>query len=371
MAEAGSLGSVLTIDLHAVAANYRMLKARAASAECGAVVKSDGYGLGLAAVARALAAAGCRTFFITNVEEGIALRQALADRAPKARIFVLSGPALGAEDLIDAHDLMPVLSTIEQIDLWAAHGRARGARPAAIKIDTGMTRLGLAVSDVETVLASPDRLDGITLELVMSHLACADEPNNPMNATQRATFEAARARFPEAPASLANSAGILLGPGYHFDLVRPGAALYGISTVQGRPNTMTPVVALEGKILQLRHVDSETPVGYGATRRVPGGRLLATVAVGYGDGYPRALGNRGAGYVDNIRVPIVGRVSMDLVTFDVTDVPESRLRANGFIDLIGPQYGIDDLAADADTIGYEILTRLGRRFHRVHVGGDG
>ena len=334
------------------------------------MVKSDGYGLGLPPVARALAAAGCRTFFITNLDEGVTLRQALADRAPTARIFVLSGPASGAESLFDAHDLIPVLSTVEQIDLWAVHGRAGGDRPAAIKIDTGMSRLGLTASDVDAVAASPDRLDGITLELVMSHLACADQPDNPLNAAQLAAFEAARARFPAAPASLANSAGILLGPGYHFDLVRPGAALYGVATVLGRPNAMAPVVGLQGKILQLRRVDSETPVGYGATRRVPAGRLLATVAVGYGDGYPRALGNRGAGYVDNFRVPIVGRVSMDLVTFDVTEVPESRLHANGFIDLIGPHYGIDDLAADADTIGYEILTRLGRRFRRVHVGGD-
>ncbi len=363
------------IDLHAVAANYRTLKMHATPAECGAVVKSNGYGLGLAPVARALSAAGCESFFITNIEEGVALRQLLADRAPAARIFVLSGPVPGTEGSIDAYDLMPVLSTIDQIDLWAAHGRAHGrahgARPAAIKVDTGMTRLGLTTSDIDTLAAAPDRLDGIALELVMSHLACADEPGNPLNAAQLAAFESARAKLPAAPASLANSAGIMLGPDYHFDLVRPGAALYGVSTVQDRPNTMVPVVSLRGKILQLRHVDSETPVGYGATRRIPAGRLLATVAVGYGDGYPRALGNRAVGYVDNIRVPIVGRVSMDLVTFDVTDVPESRLRADGSIDLIGPGYGVDDLAADADTIGYEILTRLGPRFRRVHVGGDG
>ncbi len=361
---------MLTIDLDAVAANYRTLKASAPGAECGAVVKADGYGLGLAVVAGALAAAGCRTFFITNVEEGVALREALRARHPRPRIFVLAGPGQGAEGVIAAHDLIPVLSTIEQIDHWAAHGRARGARPAAIKIDTGMTRLGLAASDVEALAAAPDRLDGITLELVMSHLACADEPDNPMNAAQLAAFAAARARLPATPASLANSAGIRLGPDYHFDLVRPGAALYGVATVQGRANAMAPVVGIRAKILQLRHVDTETAVGYGATRRIPGGRVLATVGVGYGDGYPRTLGNRGAGYIDNVRVPIVGRVSMDLVTFDVTDVPRDRLRAHDFVDLVGPRYGIDDLAADAGTIGYEILTRLGRRLRRVHVGGE-
>ena len=362
--------SVLTIDLHAIIANYRSLKLHTAQAECGAVVKSNGYGLGLAHVAQALLTAGCRTFFITNTEEGIALRQALAEHEPTVRIFVLSGPAQGAEDLIDAHNLIPVLSTIDQIDQWAAHGRAHGARPAAIKIDTGMTRLGLTTSDLNTLEIEPNRLDGITLMLLMSHLACADEPGNSWNIAQLSAFKLAHAKFPATPASLANSAGIMLGPEYQFDLVRPGAALYGISTVQGRTNTMTPVVTLEGKILQLRHVDRETSVGYGATHRVPAGRLIATVAVGYGDGYPRSLSNRGAGFVDNIRVPIVGRVSMDLVTFDVTDVPESRLRAKGFIDLIGPHYSIDDLAADADTIGYEILTRLGRRFRRIHIGGD-
>jgi alanine racemase len=238
---------VLTIDLDAVAANYRTLAARAAGAECGAVVKSDGYGLGVAPIARALAAAGCATFFITDVAEGVALRRILADRAPASRIFVLAGPGHGAEGLIDAHDLIPVLSSIEQIGRWAAHGRAHGARPAALKLDTGMTRLGLAAADVEALATSPDLLDGITLELVMSHLACADEPGHELNAAQLAVFEAARARLPASPASLANSAGILLGPEYHFDLVRPGAALYGIATVQGRPNTMAPVVALRGK----------------------------------------------------------------------------------------------------------------------------
>ena len=362
---------MLTIDLDAVAANYRTLAALAPSAECGAVVKSNGYGLGLGPIARALAAAGCRTFFITNVEEGAALRGELAGRTPAARIFVLAGPGEGAEAEIDAHDLIPVLSTPGQIDLWAAHGRANGGRRAAIKIDTGMSRLGLIEAEIAALAATPDRLAGIGIELVMSHLACADEPDNPMNAAQRAAFETARARLPAAPASLANSSGIRLGAGFHFDLVRPGAALYGIATVQGIANTMAPVVRLQGRILRLRRVDTESPVGYGATRRVPGGRLLATVAVGYGDGYPRALGNRGAGYVDNVKVQIVGRVSMDLVTFDVTDVPEDRLRANGFVDLIGPRYGVDDIARDAGTIGYEILTGLGGRYRRAHVGGDG
>jgi alanine racemase len=361
---------VLTIDLRAVAANFRTMKALAPTAECGAVVKSNGYGLGLVPVARALAAAGCRTFFIPNSDEGIALREALTDRAVAARIFVLSGPVRGAEQLFDSHDLIPVLSSLDGIDLWAAHGRTGSPRPAALKIDTGMTRLGLAESDIEALAAAPDRLRGIDLKLVMSHLACADEPNHPHNTAQLAAFRSARRPLPQAPASLANSAGIQLGPEYHFDLVRPGAALYGVATILDRPNIMKPAISLRGRILQLRRVDSETPVGYGASRRVPAGRLLATVAVGYGDGYPRALGNRGAGYVDNIRVPIVGRVSMDLVTFDVTDVPEARLGVNGFIDLIGPHYGVDDVADDADTIGYEILTRLGQRYRRIYVGGD-
>jgi alanine racemase len=362
---------VLTIDLDAVAANYRTLAGHAATAECGAVVKSDAYGLGLAPVARSLARAGCRTFFITNVEEGAALRGALAADAPTARIFVLAGPGAGTENAIGENDLIPVLSTMDQIARWARHGRDQGPARAAVKIDSGMTRLGLTAADVDALAADPGRLDGIALELVMSHLACADDPASPMNPAQLAAFHGVRAKLPEAPASLANSAGILLGSDYHFDLVRPGAALYGIATVQDRPNIMAPAVSLAGKILQLRRVDSETAVGYGATRRVPGGRLLATVGVGYGDGYPRALSNRGAAYVDDVRAPIVGRVPMDLVTFDVSDVPQDRLRETGHVDLIGPHYGVDDMAADADTIGYEILTRLGRRYRRVHVGGEG
>ena len=338
------------------------------------MVKADGYGLGMRPVAATLAAAGCRRFFVSGIDEGVALREILAAGAadasiPDASIYVLDGLLTDTEAVYDAHNLVPVLSEPDRIDAWAAHARARGGRPAVIKIDTGMGRLGLGRAEIEALAGAPARLDGLDIDFVMSHLACADEPERGMNRDQLAAFEEMRARLPAAKASLANSAGIFLGPEYHFDIARPGAALYGISSDASRPARTAQVVRLQARILRLRDVDSESAVGYGATRRVPGGSRLATVAVGYADGYPRALSNRGSAFVGDVRVPVVGRVSMDLATFDVTEIPRDRLRLGDSIDLIGPHYSADDLARDAGTIGYEILTGFGARLRRVHIGG--
>lgn len=332
------------------------------------MVKADGYGLGMAPVARRLAAAGCRSFFVACAQEGAALRAALAAPAPDAAIYIFDGLASGDEAALDEYALIPVLGELEEIARWAAHARAHGGRGAAIKIDTGMGRLGLTLAEADALADAPERLDGLSLAFVMSHLACAEETGNPMNAAQLAAFEAARARLPAAPASLVNSAGILLGPDYHFNLARPGAALYGISSDPEQPNRMAQVVRLKGRILRSRDVDSEMTVGYGATRRVAGGRRLATVAMGYADGYPRSLSNRGTGYIGDDKVSLVGRVSMDLATFDVTGVPADRLRPGDTIDLIGPHHTVDDLAREAGTIGYEILVGFGRRVERVYIG---
>ena len=362
----------MTVDLDMVAENYRSLRGVLNGVECGAVVKADAYGLGMVQISRRLAAEGCRSFFVAYIDEAIRLREALqSTKASDAAIHVFDGAPTGAEDLFHQYALSPVLSDLDQIARWAAHGRTHGARKAMIKIDTGMARLGLTETEVEILAAEPDRLDGLTVDYVMSHLACADEADNPMNAQQLATFETLRAKLPTAKASLANSAGISLGPEYHFDLARPGAALYGILNAPNQSSPMKQVVTLKGKILKSRDVDSDLTVGYGATHHMTRGKCLVTVAIGYADGYSRALGNRATGFVGGKTVSLVGHVSMDLVIFDVTGAPDEFLRPGGDVELIGPGHDVDDLAREAGTIGYEILAGLGPRVRRVYLGETG
>ncbi len=400
----GHAGGVLRIDLDAIAANYRNLRARLAGATCGAVVKADGYGLGAAKVAKTLAGAGCRDFFVALIDEGVEIRAVL----PEADIYAFCGATAETAAALAEHRLIPALNDLGQIEAYSAYARTRareagsgegsGRLAALIHIDTGMTRLGLEAPDVAALADNSERLAGIEVKYVMSHLAAAEEPANPLNARQLAAFNNARARLGpclreagapasrsrtegrsgrrrqagvDAPASLANSSGIFLGPDYHFDLARPGAALYGIAPQAGVPNPMTQVVRLQGKILQVRDVDSPMTVGYGATHRVRAKGRIATVGVGYADGYFRALGNRGHAYIGETRVPVVGRVSMDLITIDVSKVPPDQAVPGGFVDLISDRHPVDALAEEAGTIGYEILTALGRRYHRIYSGGAG
>lgn len=355
-----SAPALLTVDLDAIVANWRLVAANAANAEAAGVVKADAYGLGMVPVARALAAAGCRSFFVATADEGIELRAAL----PQARIYVLGGPPPGAEDELAAHGLIPVLNSLEQIAAWRGK-----ALPAALHLDTGMSRLGLSGADVHRLAAEPARLDGIPLALVMSHMACADEDGHPMNRRQLDAFRALSSLLPAGvPRSLAASSTVFLGADWHFDLVRPGAALYGINPTPAKPNPMAQVLRLQGKILQVRDVDSPMTVGYGATHRVTRKGKVAVVAMGYADGLHRSLGNRGFGVIGGKRVPVVGRISMDLTTFDVTGLPETVVHPGALIDLVGPMHPVDELAEEAGTIGYEILTSLGRRFHRQYLG---
>ncbi|MAM69054.1 MAG: alanine racemase [Rhodospirillaceae bacterium] len=360
-------GSVLTIDLDAIAANWQSLDARIGDAECGAVVKANGYGLGQDEVSKALVGVGCRTFFVATLDEGIRLRGTIG---PEHRIYVFNS-LHGRETAVDfdAHKLSPVLNTREDIEFWSGYAQNGGRSNTVIEIDTGMNRLGLSPPEAEKIAEDAGLLAPLSLDFVMSHLACADEAADPMNEKQRQLFDKLISLFPDVPASLANSGGIFLGPGYHHDIARPGAALYGISEATGASEPMQQVVGLKAKILQIRIVDSESGVGYGASRRVPKGARLATVGVGYADGFLRSLGNSGHGYAAGIKVPVAGRISMDLTTFDVSDVPENRLLPGDHIDLICPEYSVDDIARDAGTIGYEILTSLGSRYTRVYEGG--
>ncbi|HWA43867.1 MAG TPA: alanine racemase [Hypericibacter adhaerens] len=358
----------LTIDLAALAGNFRLIAARAAPAAVGAAVKADAYGLGLAPVATALHSAGARTFFVAWLEEGIALRRLL----PDAEILCLNGLAPGAAEAYAAHRLTPVLGSLEEIAEWRAtsHG---GQAPAGLQIDSGMARLGLSAEEVDRLVAYRKPLEGLNLTLVMSHLASGDDPADPMNLAQRASFEKDRGRLGLAHvrSSLAASGGSFLGSDFHLDLVRPGAALYGLAPLAGEANLMAQVVRLQAKILQVRRVDRGMTVGYGATHRTTRPSRLATISAGYADGYPRSLSNRGHACLGSVRVPVVGRVSMDLLTLDVTDAPADLARRGAWVDLIGPLHSVDALATEAGTIGYEILTALGRRYARHYLPVDG
>ena len=359
MDPASRAGAILEIDLGAIVANWRLLAAKAAPASCAAVVKANGYGLGAAPVARSLAAAGCGRFFVATLDEGIALRQALG-AAPE--IAVLNGPLAGTAPEFVAARLVPVLNDPGQIETWD-RAASSSRPPAMVHVDTGMSRLGLSAAEFES---SIDRLQSLGARALISHLACADEPEHPLNAAQRERFIAARRRLPGLEASLAASSGIFLGPDFHFDVVRPGAALYGVNPLPGAPNPMRPVVRLRAKILQIRKIDSGESVGYGAAHIMGGLGLLATASIGYADGWPRSLSHRGGGWLAGTRVPVVGRVSMDLASFDVSAAAPAALYPGNTIELLGEHYGVDAAAADAGTIGYEILTSLGARYHRIY-----
>jgi alanine racemase len=360
-------GGVLTIDLGAIAANYRLLRSHLETAECSAVVKANAYGLGAAKVAPALARAGCKSFFVATFDEGIALR-AIIPVGGGVEVYVLNGVQQGSAGEFHRHGLVPVLNDLGQIETWQHTARGVGAPlPAILHIDTGMNRLGLGEADVRQVANEPARMAGIAVRVVMSHLACAEDAESAMNIAQLERFNTLRAMLPTSAASLANSAGIFLGPRFHFDLVRPGIALYGANPCPGRDHPMAEVVRMQGKIVQVRDVDSPQSVGYGAAYRVARPGRVATVSVGYADGFSRALSDRGHGYVGGVRVPAVGRVSMDLSAFDVTEVPPGRCLPGTLIDLIGGPMLIEDVATDADTITNEILIRLGSRLRRVYL----
>jgi alanine racemase len=351
----------LTVRLGAVVENYRAC-VRLSGAAVSGVVKADGYGLGMIEIASALQGAGCDTFFVARLEEGIALRPAV----PAARVFVLDGVSDASAPALVAHRLTPVLNTPAQIATWSAAARAQGAAlDAALHVDTGLNRLGLADDDLGLLARAPA---GLKIVLVMSHLACSDDPAAAMNARQRERFRAALARLPPAPASLAASAGILLGKEYAFDLVRPGLALYGGNPHEGGENPFAVAARLTGRILQLRRVDKGECVGYGATFRVERPSRLATVALGYADGLMRSLGNRGAGAIAGRRAPVVGRVSMDLVTLDVTDIPEPAEGAD--VEFVGDTIALEEIARAAGTANYEILTLLGKRVARRYTNGS-
>jgi alanine racemase len=350
---------VLVVDLDALARNYAALCRAVAPAECGAVVKANAYGLGVAPVARRLFDAGCRAFFVATLDEGHELRDVL----PRPRIFVLSGSIPGTERALKKAALIPVLNSLSQARGWASIGG-----PAALHVDTGMTRLGLTRSEVDALVADRALLSALEIEYVLTHLACADDPDHNLNADQLAAFASIRARLPKAKTSIGNSAGAFLGSAYHGDLVRPGIALYGGNPFAARPNPVEAVVSLRAPIVQLRTLDAPATIGYGATYAASPPARIAVIGLGYADGYLRSLSNRGVASIHGKRVPIVGRVSMDLLCLDVSKLPEQDLTEGMLVDLIGDGISLDEVAAGAGTISYEILTRLGGHLRREYRG---
>ncbi len=350
----------LTVRLGAIVSNYRLVERLAGPAAVGAVVKADGYGLGDAFVGAALAAAGCDTFFVARIAEGIALRP----RVPDARIFVLDGAAPDAVPALLTHRLTPVLNSLAEVASWnAVAHESRTKLDAAIHIDTGMNRLGVPGDELALLAAEQKkRFDGIRLVLVMSHLACADDAQSKMNRVQLDRFKTALSLLPAAPASLAASAGVLLGKDYAFDMVRPGIGLYGGNPQLTAPNPFSVSAVLTACLLQLRRVDKGESVGYGATFRAKRPTVIATAALGYADGLMRAIGNRGAGAIRGRRAPIAGRVSMDLITLDVTDIRD--VKTGDDVEFLGDTITLDELALAASTSPYEILTSLSRRAPR-------
>ena len=360
---------VLTVDLDAIVANWRKLEKTAVPAECSAVIKANAYGCGIEPVARALAKAGCKTFFVATIDEARAARAA----APSSALYVLNGFMQNTGEAYAKVDAKPVIGDLNELAEWDVFCRRNGwSGGAAIHIDTGMHRLGLTLAEAQGLIPRINAGDhGISL--VMSHLACAESLHHPMNARQLATFREIASLFTGVPASLSNSSGIFLGAPFQFDMVRPGAALYGVNPTPEADNPMQGVIDLKARVMRIREIERGDSVGYGATWTARRPTRLAIVAAGYADGYFRAGGSndgtRGAeAVVADKRCPVAGRISMDLMAIDVTDLEKNAVRRGHLVTLIGEGVTVDELAHHFGTIGYEVLTSLGARHTRIYKG---
>lgn len=353
----------LHIDLAALQDNYDRLAREAASAHCAAVVKADGYGLGVEKVATALNERGCTTFFVAQTGEAMALKAVL----PDVVIYVLNGLPDGAAADFAAQQLRPCLISPAQVAQWQAYCQTTSPHPACLFVDTGFNRLGLTEIDVADLAGSPSLFEGWELSLIASHLACADTPEHPMNAAQLERFRHALTQLPDAPASLANSGGIMLGEAYHFDMVRPGIMLYGGAATARAEDALAPVAALRAPILQTRALSAGDAVGYGASFTAAHEMQIGILSLGYGDGLGRHFGNlspaKARFMVNGHAVPLIGRISMDSLAIDLTDCPITP-QTGDLVEIFGPNNQIDDLAAQGNTIAYELLTSLGTRYNR-------
>lgn len=375
-AYAGALltGAALDIDLGAIQRNWSSLEQVAPNTKIGACVKADAYGLGMAHVAPALARQGCQQFFVADPQEGVALRDIL----PKADIYIMDGVFEAALTAYKTHRLIPCLKSLTDVDLWC--GTEMRSLPAALHVDTGMHRLGIAPKDLAR---AKQRLDAASISpvLLMSHLACADTPQHTQNNAQLAAFKKAQALFPGTPTSFANSAGLFLGADYQGDIARPGIGLYGASPFLEKKSPFEPVVGLRGRVLQIQDVPAGQGVGYGASYVTAKNSRIAVLGFGYGDGLFRHIGRsnilvqknaesdttRIGVFFGDVKAPIVGRLSMDQLTVDVSHIPESVAIEGAWAEILGKNQTIDDFAKAAGTIGYEVLTSLGYRYHRHYT----
>lgn len=352
--------STLTIDLNAIAHNYNLLAQTANKAKCAAVVKANAYGLGVEQVALKLLTEGCDNFFVANLDEGIQLRKILGD---EAKIHVFHGIAKGQEKEFLKHFLIPVLNDFSQVEIWNKFGAKQNMQmPAILHFDTGMNRLGISHYEADKI--ENYDTENLHIDYIMSHLACISTPDDDANKLQLERINKIKKLFPQAGVSFANSGGVLTGKNYHFDMVRPGSALYGIKGK--RKVALENVVTLEAKIIQTRDVKEAGGIGYNHTAAAKKGMRIAVVAAGYADGILRSLSNNSYGFINGVKVPLMGKVSMDTMIFDVTKVPQAKVGDS--VELIGENYTIDEIAANAGTIGYEILTSLGTRYKRVYIG---
>ncbi|ODT71191.1 MAG: alanine racemase [Pelagibacterium sp. SCN 63-23] len=363
------LGGQLSIDLGALARNWRALDKVSAGALTAAVVKADAYGTGIEMASKALHAAGARFFFVATPDEGIAVRAAL----PDAHIFILYGLYPGAANLYIRQNLMPVLSSMTMLEEWLAKCVERNeAYPAAFHFDTGINRLGFRLNEAVQVRERTEPL-GFAPQMIMSHLACADIPNHEKNRTQLALFGSVLSQFPNIPASLANSAGLMSGRDYHFQMVRPGIALYGGRAVNGRKNPMQPVVTLHVPILQVTEGRTGETVGYGATYMLNRNSRLAVLGYGYADGFLRTMSGTnqrpgGKVFIRGKLCPVIGRISMDLTIVDITELGDDLPSPGEGAEVLGANIGVDEQADAAGTIGYEVLTSLKGRYSRNYIG---
>jgi len=352
----------LRISRGALARNYATVCQAAPGTPVGAVVKADAYGLGAASVAKHLLTQGCCDFFVATLEEGIALRSVFATERAQARIYVFEGLRIGSESAYAANELRPVLNTVMQVQAWLSV-----AAPCAVHVDTGMSRLGMSPEEFTQTFEGSSLAEKLQLQYVMMHFACADEADNPCNERQLEVFERARRCVGAIRTSIANSAAAFGAPKFHGDLVRAGIALYGGNPFAGRGNPMEPVVTLYGRVLQIRRLTKAAKVGYGATYEAAAGTRLATVGVGYADGYPRILGNRAHAIFRHTRLPVIGRVSMDLTCLDVSVLGENEIGVGDYVEMFGADMSIDEIAELSGTISYEVLTGLNARLPRIYV----
>ena len=354
----------LTIDLDALRENYAVLSHRIAPAKCGAVVKANAYGLGAIRVVDALRRAGCTLFFMAHLAEALELAPVLD---PTCKVFILNGLDSDCEPLCADHGFLPVLNSLAQVERWRALAIARRRRlPAALQVDCGMSRLGLTFSEAAALSDTPVR-DDVELRLIMTHLACADDASRIENREQLRRFEEIARLFPDIATSVANSGGVFLTPDFHKDVARCGIALFGISPSSSAAVALKAVVRFDARVVQIRHIEAGTGIGYGLDHVAKRSMRIATIGVGYADGVPRKFSERGGAWYQNHRLPVVGRISMDSLTVDISHLPDDLLHEGAFVELIGPDQPIQIIAEAVDTIPYEILTGFGRRHERVYL----